>query len=187
MPRIPYQPDADLPEGDAGRELIQAIRNRRGGKLLNIDRMLMHSTPLIRGWAAFLGAVRNELGLHAKYRELGIVVVSVRNQTGYEIHHHLKPFISAGGSHEQFEALKNPQQAAINSQLFDPVERAVINLAIEMTDHPTATDNCVQAARAALGNDSQAVELVALIAAYNMVSRVVNTLGIGVEGQTSEV
>ncbi|MCY0967285.1 carboxymuconolactone decarboxylase family protein [Parathalassolituus penaei] len=182
MPRIPYHADVDI----AGTDLIQSVRQRRGGRLLHIDRMLMHSLPLMRGWGAFLGAVRNELELAPRYRELAILVVSARNQTAYELHHHLKPFISAGGSHAQFEALQNLEQAVINADLFDPIERAVMNLALDMTNKPTATDDCVQAARAALGSDSQAVELVALIAAYNMVSRVVNSLGIGVETQTAE-
>ncbi|WP_221800960.1 carboxymuconolactone decarboxylase family protein [Oceanobacter mangrovi] len=177
MPRIPYHADVDLP----GTELIQTIRQKRGGKLLHIDRMLMHSPPLIKGWAAFLGAVRNELALDAGYRELAILVVSARNQTDYEWIQHQRPFLQSGGTEEQYLALAEPLLARDNARLFDPIQRAVINLALQMTDQPTATDDCLQAARAALGSDQQAVELVALIAAYNMVSRVVNTLDIQIE------
>ena len=177
MPRIPYHADVDL----EGTDLIQTIRQKRGGKLLHIDRMLMHSQPLIQGWAAFLGAVRNDLQLNAKYRELAILVVSARNQTGYELHHHLKPFLAAGGTQSQYDAMTNLEQARDSRVLFDPTERAVINLAMELTDSPNATDDCLQAARVALGSDQQAVELVALIGAYNMVSRVINTLDIQAE------
>ena len=68
MPAIPYQPqDIDEPS-----ELVAAIRARRGGALLNLDRMLLHSPPFARGWNDFLGAVRNELSLTPKLRELAI-------------------------------------------------------------------------------------------------------------------
>lgn len=177
MPRIPYHPDVDLP----GTDLIQKTRRKRGGRLLHIDRMLMHSQPLMQGWSVFLGAVRNELGLEAHYRELAICVVSARNRTEYELHHHRQPFLLAGGSEQQFEALSDLETARSDARQFDTTERSIINLAIELTDQPAATDACLQRARDELGNDQKAVELVALIGAYNMVSRVVNTLDIQVE------
>lgn len=180
MPRIPYLPDAD-PENGEFADLIQAIRNKRGGQLLHIDRILMHSQPLIKGWAAYLGAVRNDLEVDARYRELAILAVSARNNTAYEWHHHKAPFLKAGGNDHQYQALEQPLNARDNSKLFDPVERAVITLALEMTDQPQASEDTVHAARAALGSDKQVVELVALIAAYNMVSRVINTLDIEIE------
>ena len=182
MSRIPYHADVDI----AGTDLIQSVRQRRGGQLLNIDRALMYSLPLMRGWGAYLGAVRNELALAPKYRELAILAVSARTHTAYELHHHLKPFLNAGGSQAQYDALADLDRALIDANLFDPLERAILNLAVEMCDQPAGSDNSLQAVRAALGSDAQTVELVALISAYVMVSRVVNTLGIGVEGQTAE-
>ena len=47
MPRLPYVP-ADLAEP---REAIDAIRKRRGGALLNLDRQLLHSPPQKMGHA----------------------------------------------------------------------------------------------------------------------------------------
>lgn len=177
MPKIPYHDDIDLP----GTELIQAIRKKRGGQLLHIDRMLMHSLPLIQGWAGFLGAVRNDLELDARYRELAILTVSARNKTDYEWHHHKTPFLNAGGSQVQYDALAQPTQARDKAELFTPKERAVINLALELSDASTTSEETLQAARAALASDRQTVELVTLISAYCMVSRVVNTLDIQVE------
>ena len=46
MPRIPYQP-ADLTEPV---DIVSAIRARRGGSLLNLDRMLLHSPAYAKGW-----------------------------------------------------------------------------------------------------------------------------------------
>ena len=47
--------DDDSPGVDA--ELINAVKARRGGRLLNLDRQLLHSPPLARGWNQYLGAV----------------------------------------------------------------------------------------------------------------------------------
>ena len=46
MPRIPYVP-IDLAEP---RELVEAIRARRGGQLSHLDRLLLHSPQLASGW-----------------------------------------------------------------------------------------------------------------------------------------
>ena len=62
MAAIPYQPQ-DLAEP---RDLVAAIRARRGGRLLNLDRMLLHSPPLARGWNGYMGAVRTELAVSPK-------------------------------------------------------------------------------------------------------------------------
>ncbi|MFD2271718.1 carboxymuconolactone decarboxylase family protein [Undibacterium arcticum] len=102
MPRIPYQP-ADLAEP---KELVDAIRKRRGGNLLNLDRMLLQSAPFARGWNAFLGEVRTGLELSPKLRELAMCVVAVLNGAAYEFQHHAPEFIKAGGTAQQVEAMQ---------------------------------------------------------------------------------
>ncbi|NCX26019.1 MAG: carboxymuconolactone decarboxylase family protein, partial [Burkholderiaceae bacterium] len=54
---IPYQP-LDLAEP---ADLVAEIRKRRGGQLINLDRMLLHSEPVARGWNHFIGNVRQQL------------------------------------------------------------------------------------------------------------------------------
>jgi len=46
MPRIPYLP-SDIGEPEM---LVASIHARRGGTLLNLDRMLLHTPPLAKGW-----------------------------------------------------------------------------------------------------------------------------------------
>ena len=75
MPIIPYKSE-DIQEP---AELIAAIRTRRGGTLLNLDRMLLHSPPFATGWNNFLGTVRNDLGVPVKLRELAICAVAILN------------------------------------------------------------------------------------------------------------
>ena len=43
------------------QDLVDAILARRGGSLLNLDRALLWSEPLARGWNVYLKAVRTEL------------------------------------------------------------------------------------------------------------------------------
>ena len=72
---IPYQP-MDLAEPAA---LVAAIRQRRGGQFINLDRMLLHSTPIAEGWNHFIGEIRNNLSLDPKLRELAMCGVAVLN------------------------------------------------------------------------------------------------------------
>jgi alkylhydroperoxidase family enzyme len=164
--RIAYQP-ADSTEP---AELVAAIRARRGGRLLNLDRMLLHSPPLAAGWNAHLRAVRTELALEPKLRELAICVVAVLNGAEYEFHHHAPEFVDAGGSAAQVAALRDPDAARTDTALFDATERAALALTIDITRSVAVSDATFEAVHGALG-DRCTVELVGTIAAYNMVSR----------------
>jgi hypothetical protein len=39
-------------------DLVDAIKARRGGELINLDKALLWSEPLARGWNVYLKAVR---------------------------------------------------------------------------------------------------------------------------------
>jgi alkylhydroperoxidase family enzyme len=176
MPRIAYLP----PDVNEPATLVAAIRARRGGELLNLDRMLLHSPPLAAGWNAFLKAVRTELSLDVRLREMAICAVAAANGAAYEFHHHAPVFLHAGGTVAQVEALRAPDRAVEDGALFDPQARAVLRLTIDMTRQVAVSDAAFEAVRLALG-DRGTVELVGVIAAYNMVSRFLVALGITAE------
>jgi alkylhydroperoxidase family enzyme len=166
MARIPYLA-ADLREP---ADLVAAIRARRGGRLLNLDRMLLYSPPLAAGWNAHLRAVRTQLELDPKLRELAICAVAALNGADYEFVHHAPEFLAAGGSERQLQALRAPDRAPFDTALFDAAERAALALTVEMTRDVAVEDATFEAALAALGPRG-AVELVGVIATYHMVSR----------------
>jgi alkylhydroperoxidase family enzyme len=174
MPRIQYQP-ADI---DRPVELIASIRDRRGGSLLNLDRMLLNSPAFAKGWNEFLREVRSGLSLLPKLRELAICGVAVLNGAEYEFHHHAPEFMKVGGTAAQVDALRNFEAAANETAIFDAAERAVIRLTLEMTRDVQVSDSSFAAMKSALPDDRGVVELVGVIAAYNMVSRFLVALGV---------
>ena len=171
-PRIPPVPDALL----GPVEVVETIRKRRGGTLLNLDRMLLNSPAYAVGWNTFLGAVRNGLSLDAQLRELAICAVAVINRAGYEWLQHAPEFLATGGTQAQLDALRNVDSALQDAVLFTEAERAVIDFSIQMTRHVQVSDACFARVGKALGAPQQQVELAGVIAAYNMVSRFLEAL-----------
>lgn len=167
MSRIPC-----VEEAAAGPpQLVAAIRARRGGGLLNLDLMLLNSPALAAAWNAYLGVIRGGLALDARLRELAICGVAVLNGAEYEFRQHLPEFIRAGGTAAAAHALRDYATACDDRILFNDAERATIRLVLEMTCDVAVRDNTFAAARVALRNDAQLVELVGVVATYNMVSR----------------
>ena len=166
MPRIPFVPE-DIAEP---REIVDAVRARRGGKLLELDRMLLHSPAFTAGWNAHLGAVRTRLTVPGKLRELAMCGVAAWNGAEYEFVHHAPLLVEEGGTQAQVDALRDLAAAARDAKRFDATERAVLQLTLEMTRDVKVADATFEAVRA-IGGDRLAVELVGVIATYNMVSR----------------
>jgi alkylhydroperoxidase/carboxymuconolactone decarboxylase family protein YurZ len=98
---IPYQP-IDLQEP---KEIVDAVRKRRGGTLLNLDRMLLNSPNLTRGWNALLKEVRENLSLDARYKEIGMCGVAILNRAEYEFFHHAPELLKAGGTQQQVDEI----------------------------------------------------------------------------------
>jgi alkylhydroperoxidase family enzyme len=173
---IPYADVAAAP-----KELVELIRARRAnGALLNLDRMLLHSPGLARGWNGMFGAIRGQLSLPARLRELAIVAVGVLNGADYERCQHEPELLKAGGTEAQLVALRRLRRARPDARLFDAAERATLALAIEMTRHVKVRSATMRRLRALLP-DAQVVELAGTIAGYNMVSRFVVATGVELE------
>ncbi len=167
MSRIPYQP-VDLSEP---KVLVDAIRARRGGSLLNLDRLLLHSPPLAQGWNAFMGAVRKGLALDPYLGELAICVVAVVNNAPYEFHLHAPEWVAAGAKPDQVAALEKLSQPDFDKSRFDDRDLAIIDLSVEMTRNVQVSDATFARALSFVPSHQHLVELLVTIGAYNMVSR----------------
>jgi AhpD family alkylhydroperoxidase len=174
MARIDYVTDDEAQAADAA--LWQAIRARRGGTLLNLDRMLLHSAPLAQGWNAFMGAIRGATRLDGGLRELVILRVAVLNRAPYEFAQHAPMALAEGVSQAQVDAVAAWQ----DSGLFDAVARDVLAYTDAMTLQVQVPKELFDAVRVRLPT-RELVELTATIASYNMVSRFLEALLVDIE------
>ena len=155
-------------------ELVAAIEARRGGALLSLDRMLLWSEPLARGWNVYLRALRQELSLPPFVRELAICVVARLTGAEYEFHHHAPELKKAGATDAQLASLSDPDVSA-TSDFFDDLQRAVIRFAIASTREVQIPDAVFDSLKQHL-SPQELVELTAVTAAYNMVARLLVAL-----------
>ena len=181
MPTVPYITDEDIDNQKVPADLVAAIRARRaGGKLLNLDRMLLYSPPIARGWNTYMGSIRRELKVSPILRELAICAIAKLNRADYELLQHAPEFLAAGGSPSQLDALNPIDSAHLNTAAFDRAEIATLKLSREMSLNIEVSAATLEEIRALLP-DEQVVEIVGTIAAYNMVSRFLVALGVGPE------
>ncbi|MCC6867429.1 MAG: carboxymuconolactone decarboxylase family protein [Burkholderiales bacterium] len=168
MARLPY---ADLDRPDL-KPLVDDIAAQRGS-VLHLYRMLLHSPALAEGWLAYLTAVRQRSTLDGALRELVIMRVADLNGASYEADQHAPIALREGVAQAKLDALSRWDA----SDLFDPRERAVLACADAMTRDVQVPAPVFAALRAHL-DDRHVVELVATVAAYNMVSRFLEALEI---------
>jgi len=166
------------------QDLVHAILQRRGGSLLNLDKALLWSEPVARGWNTYMKAVRSELPSNRKLRELGICTVALLTGAAYEYHHHAPDFLAAGGTQAELDALQAwvaagakvaPEQGALAD-----TEALVALYAAQMT-RDVQVQAAVFDALQQRFDTTEIVELTIAIAAYNMVARFLVALGVSPE------
>ena len=169
-PRIPLVEPGTRPELAAIEQSIVAER----GRITLLYQALLNSAPLADGWEKLLTAIRNRSSLPPRLRELAILRVAVLNRAPFEFEAHLPAARNAGVTEEQLSAIESPQIG----EPFSDLERKVLALTDAMTRDVQVPDALFQPI--ADHFDVRAVtELVATIAAYNMVSRFLEALRIG--------
>ena len=106
--------------------------------------------------------------------------VAVLNGAEYEFFHHAPPFKKAGGTEEQVQAIRLIGQAQFPKQLFTQVENDAVDLTYQMTRNIKVDSELMKRLQKELGS-TDTVELVTVIAAYNMVSRFLIALDVNPE------
>ena len=179
MTRLPLLTDDQVGPPD----LVASIRARRGGDLLALDRLLLHSPPFATGWNELMGRVRGALGVPPLLRELAMCGVAALTGAEFELFHHAPLYLAAGATPDQLAALRRLGEAAdpdisnpADDPAFDADQRAVLALVVQMTRQVQVDDAIFASARAVLGSDQAMFEIVAVIASYNMVARMLVAL-----------
>lgn len=161
--------------------LLDAILKRRGGKFIKLDLALLWSEPLARGWNAYVGAVRRELAIDPRLKEIAICTVARITGADYEFTHHWPEYVKAGGDDRLRARIMDPDSATTDTG-FSEDERLAIRYAIAMT-RDVKVPKSLFALLAARFSPTELVELTAAIATYNMVARLLVALEVEEEAR----
>ena len=147
------------------------------GRVSLLYQVLLNSPPLAQGWEQLLTAIRNRSSVPADLREMVILRVAVLNRAPYEFEAHVPHALKAGMSQNKIDALRDAD-AASATDVFSAQERCVLALTDTMTRDIVVPDSVFDPVKAHF-NDQQLTDLVATVAAYNMVSRFLTAFQIG--------
>lgn len=167
--RVPLVQPGTRPE-------LAAIENRilaERGRISLLYQVLLNSPAIVTGWEQMLTAVRNKTGLAADLREMIILRVAVLNKAEFEFEAHIPHALKAGVPQSKIEALKD----SILNHDFSATEV----LLMKITDHMTRDVAVPEELMSKLTyqySAGEVVEIIATVAAYNMVSRFLVALNI---------
>ncbi|PPJ56412.1 hypothetical protein CBER1_00744 [Cercospora berteroae] len=174
--RLPYvddDPKMDTPEDQA---VVERVKARRGGKLIPLDKALLHAPPVADGWNSFLKSIREQTTLPASVREIAICRVAALNHAWFEWDQHVPILRKAGVlSEEHIEKLKDREW---DGSGLDDKHRTVLQYANAMTIGVIVKDPLFEKLKT-LFSEREVVEITATVAAYNTVSRFLVALDVG--------
>nr|WP_315259831.1 carboxymuconolactone decarboxylase family protein [uncultured Limnohabitans sp.] len=167
--RVPLVEQGTRPEL---KEIEERILQERG-RISLLYQVLLNSAPIAQGWESMLTAVRNKTSVPADLRELMILRVAVLNKASFEFEAHIPHALKAGVSAEKIDDIKDMDLSA----RFNDEEKLILTMTDHMTRDIEVPAELMQEVTRRYG-PGQVVELVATVAAYNMVSRFLVALNI---------
>ena len=168
-PRVPLVQPGTRPELAEIESRILAER----GRVSLLYQVLLNSGPIASGWERMLTAVRNQTSVPGDLRELIILRVAVLNRASFEFDAHAPIAEREGLSVAKISAVKN----TVIGEVFDARERQVLALTDAMT-RDVAVPDALMTELQQQHDPKHLVELVATVAAYNMVSRFLVALNV---------
>ena len=169
MARIDY-PDIDRPEL---ADLVARIAHERGGEVINLYRMLLHSPPVAEGWRALGTAIRIDASLDPRSRELAICLVARLTGSRYEWDHHAPIATRAGVDDAALASLPDWRE----HDGFSVRDRAVLAWTEAVTVELRPAPAVLAEVRKVL-DDRELVELTTTVGFYSCVARFVLALDI---------
>jgi 4-carboxymuconolactone decarboxylase len=172
-----------IDENDAveHNDLIQKIKGARGGRLINIYRLMMHSPSLANAWFDLNQAVRYGTEIDGRSREIAVIRVAVLNKVEYVLRAHGPAYaLKEGLTPAQVEALADWRP----SDLFSGKQRALLAYTDAITREIDVPDAVFDEVRTHF-TERQTVELTLLISAYNMLTRFLKALKVDPEPTTT--
>lgn len=174
MARVTLIDERDHPELSA---LIAKIKGARGGRLINIYRLMLHTPALANAWFELNQAVRYGTEIDGQSRELAVIRVAILNNVEYVQQAHGPTYaLKEGLTAEQVDALVDWK----SSPLFSDKQRALLAYVDAMTAEIDVTEEVFSNLRA-YQSERQIVEITMLISAYNMLTRFLKALKVDPE------
>jgi len=173
MARVPYVDIKDVPE--QYRNLISSDAN--------VTRALANSPKLAFLSGSMARFIRHESRLDPRLRELAIIQVGYSARSAYEYTHHIKIGFSFGVTKEDLRAIA--EETAGHPSKLEPIAKAVLRAAREMTDGLTVSDATFAQLKEAFDNECL-VDLLYAIANYNGVVRILAALQVDLEDEYRE-
>jgi alkylhydroperoxidase family enzyme len=168
MARLPYLDRSDLlPEH---QDLL--ARN------LNLYRLLAHSPRAARSLNTLARFIRDGSRLEPRLRELAILQVGYLTRSAWEFSHHVRISREAGVTDDEIRAIAD--ETAGRSTALDPLARAVLRAAREMTVELGLSDATFAELRRGLDNE-RLTDLVVTIGFYNGLVRILGAMQVDVE------
>jgi len=156
---------------------IAKIKGARGGRLINIYRLMLHSPALANAWFDLNQAVRYGTEIDGQSRELAVIRVAILNNVEYVQQAHGPAYaLKEGLTPEQVAAIADWQP----SKLFSAPQRALLAYTDAMTRAIDVPDDVFAELRKHF-SERQVVELSMLVGAYNMLTRFLKALEVDPE------
>ena len=174
--RLQYISDNPQMPNAEDQAVVERVKERRGGKLIELDKALLHAPPVADGWNSFLKAIRTQNSLPDSVREVAISRVAALNHAWYEWEAHAPLLQKTGAvSNEAVENLKDRTRAGIG---LDEKHLAVLEVTDAMTLQIIVPDAKFEKLKEFF-SDREITEIVATVSAYNCVSRFLVALDVG--------
>ena len=174
MARLPLINEEDHPELAS---TVEQIKCARGGELLNIYKVLLHSPVIAEAWLDFANTVRWKTSTDGGLRELIILRVGLLNRSDYVVRQHRPRYgLAEGLTIEQMEAVGDWQ----NSALFTAPQRAALAYADAMTREVQVPSVVFDELRQHF-DERAVVDLTMLVGSYNALTRVLSALEVDLQ------
>ena len=155
-----------------GDDADTVVKNRVGGRDLNLFRVMMHHPKLTKRWVVFAGHVMSKQTLVVRDRELVILRIGWLNQAEYEWAQHVEIAKREGISEAEIERVKLGPTGPWGT------EDAMLLQAVDDLFENSLVSDATWNALARKYSTEQMLDLVFTIGQYNLVSWALNSLGV---------